>query len=127
DPAVDDVLQRLMRVVIDAVPRGLGLRGARFLQEADKVLDGNYQFAQIGSAATRGAGKLVVDHQAQGRNQVVSLDASYCADWKILKTEFVGDGKMYKMRLIFRLKDGKVALPVCLRLEDAEPASPALL
>ena len=48
---------------------GSGSAG-RFLQEADKVLDGNYQFAQIGSAATRGAGKLVVDHQAQGRNQV---------------------------------------------------------
>jgi len=31
-----------------------------------------------------------------------------CGGWKILKTEFVGDGKMYKMRLIHRLEDGKV-------------------
>jgi hypothetical protein len=39
-----------------------------------------------------------------------NLEASnqVCGGWKILKTEFVGDGKMYKMRLIHRLEDGKV-------------------
>jgi hypothetical protein len=40
-----------------------------------------------------------------------NLEASneVCGRWKILKTEFVGDGKMYKMRLIHRLENGKVA------------------
>jgi hypothetical protein len=39
-----------------------------------------------------------------------NLEASngVCGGMKILKTEFVGDGKMYKMRLIHRLEDGKV-------------------
>jgi hypothetical protein len=39
-----------------------------------------------------------------------NLEASneVCAGWKILKTEFMGDGKMYKMRLIHRLENGKV-------------------
>ena len=39
-----------------------------------------------------------------------NLEASnrVCGGMKILKTEFVGDGKTYKMRLINRLEDGKV-------------------
>ena len=36
-----------------------------------------------------------------------SLDNA-CGPRKILKTEFVGNGKMYRMRLIFRLEDGTV-------------------
>jgi len=40
-----------------------------------------------------------------------NLEASseVCGGWKLLKTEFVGDDRIYKMRLIIRLEDGKVA------------------
>jgi hypothetical protein len=37
-----------------------------------------------------------------------ATDQQVCGGLKILKTEFVGDGKMYKMRRVVRLEDGKV-------------------
>jgi hypothetical protein len=37
-----------------------------------------------------------------------SLDASYCADWKILKTEFVGDVKCTKCVSSFALRMEKL-------------------
>jgi hypothetical protein len=62
----------------------------------------------VGSIHAASADEASDAVQVLSKLWAANIEASYCADLKILKTEFVGDGKMYKMRLIFRLEDGKV-------------------
>jgi len=64
--------------------------------------------ALVGSIYAASADEASDAVQVLSKLWAANIDASYCGGSKILKTKFVGDGKIYRMRSIFQLEDGKV-------------------
>src|SRR5215831_16112890 len=66
--------------------------------------------ALVGSIHAASADEASDAVQVLSKLWQANLEARYegCGGWKILKTEFVGDGKMYKMRRVARFENGKV-------------------